>query len=130
VFCSMIPENLKYSQEHEWVKVEGDIATVGVSYFAQEQLGEVTFVELPAVGQVVNVEDVIGAIESSKAASDLYSPVAGEIIEVNDALEEAPELINEACYNGGWVCKIKVPGHECVDTLMDAAAYDAYLKGI
>jgi glycine cleavage system H protein len=126
----MIPENLKYTQEHEWVKIEGDIAIVGVSDFAQEQLGEVTFVELPLVGQVVKVEDVIGAIESSKAASDLFSPVAGEIIEVNNSLEESPESINNACYDDGWVCKIKVSGSDSADALMDANAYDAYLKGI
>jgi glycine cleavage system H protein len=96
----MIPENLKYTQEHEWVKIEGDIAIVGVSDFAQEQLGEVTFVELPLVGQV------------------------------NNSLEESPESINNACYDDGWVCKIKVSGSDSADALMDANAYDAYLKGI
>ena len=126
----MIPENLKYSEEHEWVKIDGDIATVGVTDFAQAQLGEVTFVELPIMGQVVKAEDGIGAIESSKAASDLYSPVAGEIVEVNSLLEEAPEAINDGCYASGWICKLKVSGSDSAEALMDADAYDAYLKGL
>ena len=124
----MVPENLLYSEEHEWVKVDGDVATVGVSDFAQEALGEVTFVELPMVDQKVKAQDTIGAIESSKAASDLYSPVTGVITEVNEALEEAPEAVNDACYEGGWVCKIKIAG--AVEGLMDAKAYEAYLKGL
>lgn len=126
----MNPEALRYSQEHEWVKVEGDVAIVGISDFAQEQLGEVTFVELPVEGQAVKAGAAIGAIESSKAASDLFSPVSGKITEVNSELEDAPELLNDACYEAGWVCKIELADASEVEGLMDAQAYDNYLKGL
>jgi len=126
----MIPEDLRYSQEHEWVKVEGDVAVVGISDFAQEQLGEVTFVELPLAGQEVKAGDSIGAIESSKAASDVFSPVSGTISQVNSELEDAPELLNEACYEGGWICKIEMADAGELDALMDAQLYDECLKGL
>lgn len=126
----MIPNDLYYSKEHEWAKVDGETVTMGITDFAQEQLGEVTFVELPAEGQDARAGDSIGAIESSKAASDLYAPVSGQVIEVNSILEEQPELVNESCYERGWICKIKISDNSTLDKLMDAAAYEDYLKGL
>jgi len=126
----MIPKDLLYSQEHEWAKVEGHDVTVGLTAFAQEQLGEVTFVELPSEGQEVKQGDPIGAVESSKAASDIFSPVSGKISQVNSALEEAPELLNESCYDGGWICKVQLADAAELDKLMDAQAYEDYLKGL
>ena len=126
----MIPIDLRYSQEHEWAKVDGDQVVVGITDFAQEQLGEVTFVELPCEGQNVKQGDSIGAIESSKAAGDIYSPVSGQVAQVNSELEEKPELLNESCYEGGWICKVKFSASAELDKLMDAQAYDDYLKGL
>jgi glycine cleavage system H protein len=126
----MIPQDLRYSQEHEWAKIDGDQITVGITDFAQEQLGEVTFVELPVEGQKIKSGDSMGAIESSKAASDVFSPVSGTISQVNSELEDAPELLNDACYEGGWICKIQFADAAQLDKLMDAKAYDQYLKGL
>ena len=126
----MIPDNLYYSAEHEWAHVEGETVTMGITDFAQEQLGEVTFVELPAEGQDARAGDSIGAIESSKAAGDLYAPVSGQVIEINTVLEEQPELVNESCYEQGWICKIKLDDQSCLDKLMNAQAYEEYLKGL
>ena len=124
----MIPDDLKYTKEHEWAKLEGDVVTIGLTHFAQEQLGDVTFVELPADGQDANQGDVIGAVESSKAASDIYSPVAGQVVEINGTLEEEPELLNQDCYGDGWICKFKVSGAGAVEGLLDAAAYEKHLE--
>lgn len=126
----MIPKELRYSQEHEWAKLDGEEVTIGITDFAQEQLGEVTFVELPCEGQAVKEGDSIGSIESSKAASDIYSPVSGQVSQVNSELEEKPELLNESCYEGGWICKVKLSEAPNLDQLMDAQAYDDYLKGL
>ncbi|WP_252381067.1 glycine cleavage system protein GcvH [Desulfovulcanus ferrireducens] len=104
----MIPENLLYSKTHEWAKIEGDEAVIGITHFAQEQLGDITFIELPQIGQKLNAGDEMGSIESVKAASEIYSPVTGEVIAVNEELENAPEKINEDPYGQGWIAKFKL----------------------
>ena len=126
----MIPENLYYTKDHEWAKVEGDIAVVGISDHAQESLGEVTFVELPQVGKSVVQHGQIGTVESSKAASDIYSPVAGTITEANDKLASEPELINKDCYGAGWICKLKVSELGELKSLLNAKQYEEYLGTI
>lgn len=119
----MIPADLKYAKTHEWVKIEGDTATIGITQFAQEQLGDLTFVELPEVGDVLNQGSEFGSVESVKAASELYAPVSGEVLEVNEALEDAPEKVNESPYDEGWLLKIKISGEP--EGLLDADAYSA-----
>lgn len=126
----MVPENLQYTKDHEWVKIEGAIAVVGISDHAQESLGEVTFVELPAVGKSVKQHGQIGTVESSKAASDIYSPVAGTVAEANTKLETEPELINKDCYGAGWICTIRVDEGAGIENLMNAQQYQEYLKGL
>lgn len=119
------PQDLKYSKEHEWVRVEGDVGTVGITQFAVSSLGDVVFVELPEVGDDFDQDAVFGSVESTKAVSDLFSPIAGEIVEINEALEDAPESVNGDCYGEGWIMKIKISDPSQLDGLMDAAAYDA-----
>lgn len=126
----MVVEGLLYTKEHEWAKVEGDKATVGITDYAQDQLGELTFVEPPEVGKDVQQKAELAVVESSKAASDVYSPVTGRVVEVNSALVEKPELINEDCYNTGWICKIKITDAGAVKGLMDSNQYEQYLKGL
>jgi glycine cleavage system H protein len=117
----MIPENLLYSSSHEWLSLEDGVATAGITHFAQEQLGDLTFVELPEIGRVVEAGEEIGALESVKAASEIYAPIAGEVVETNPELENAPELVNEDPYGKGWMFKIKASAEP--EGLMDAAAY-------
>jgi glycine cleavage system H protein len=126
----MVAKGLLYTKEHEWVKIEGDIATVGITDHAQNQLGGLTFVELPEVGKVVAQKGELAVVESSKAASDVYSPVAGKVTEVNAALKSAPEVINDDCYGAGWICKIQITDKASIKNLMDAAQYEEYLKGL
>jgi glycine cleavage system H protein len=121
------PEDLKYSKEHEWVLVEGSQATVGISDYAQEQLGDIVFVELPAVGDKVSKEDAFGVIESVKAVSDIYAPVSGTVIEVNDDLPDHPDMLNEDVYGDGWMIKIEISDPADLDDLMTAAEYEAYV---
>jgi glycine cleavage system H protein len=118
------PENLKYTKEHEWVSVDGDIATVGVTDFAQGELGDIVFVEIETEGESLDQNEVFGTIEAVKTVSDLFMPVSGEILEVNADLEDAPESVNEAPYEAGWMVKIKLSNPEEVDALMDATAYN------
>jgi glycine cleavage system H protein len=118
----MFPTELKYTPSHEWAKIEGDTATVGITSFAQEQLGDITFVDLPAVGAQVTQGSEFGSIESVKAASELYSPVTGEVIEVNSALESSPELVNQQPFEGGWMIKVKLSAEP--QGLLDASAYE------
>jgi glycine cleavage system H protein len=118
--------DLKYSKEHEWVRLEGDIATVGISDFAQAQLGDVVFVELPEVGRQVEQNGDACVVESVKAASEVYAPVSGEIVEVNTALEEDPEMVNQAPTGNGWFMKIRVSDPSQVDAMMDEAAYNDF----
>lgn len=123
-------KNFKFTEKHEWVKVDGDVAAVGISDYAQKELGDVVYVELPAVGDTVEKGDACSNIESVKAVSDIYSPVGGEIVEINEDLEDAPETINKDPYGDGWIFKVKMDDPGQLADLMDAAAYDEYLKGI
>ncbi len=124
-----IKDELKYSAEHEWIKVEGDIAIIGITDHAQNALHEITFVEISEVGTVLKVNDECGLVESMKASSDLFTPIGGEIIEVNTELEDAPEKINEDCYGEGWLFKIKPSNLEAdLAALMDANAYKALIE--
>ena len=124
----MDTEKFLYTKEHEWVFVENNVATVGITDYAQQQLGEVVFVELPEVDADVEKHGEIGAIESSKAASDIYSPVAGKIIEVNQELEGTPELLNEDAFAAGWICKIQI--ENTPNDLMTNKEYQDYLLGL
>jgi glycine cleavage system H protein len=122
-----IPEEFKYTEEHEWILVEGDIATVGITDFAQDALGDVVFVELPEVGTTVEIGKPFGVVESVKAVSDVYAPVSGEVVEVNEELPDAPEVINTSPYEDGWMIKIRIAMPEQVDSLLDADAYQEFL---
>ena len=113
--------------DHEWVALDGDVATVGITAYAAEQLGDVVFVEVPDIGKMVAQGDGLAVVESVKAASDVYAPVSGEVVEANDALSTAPETVNSAPEADGWFAKIKVSDASAIDGLMDQAAYDAYL---
>jgi glycine cleavage system H protein len=124
---SNIQDGLKYTKEHEWVRVEGDAAVVGITDHAQHELGDIVFVELPKVGTPVTRAKAFGSIESVKAASDLYSPVTGQVVEVNGALDNAPESVNKDPYGNGWMIKIQLSKPTEVDALMDAAGYMAFL---
>lgn len=117
------PENLKYTKDHEWVLLEGDIATVGITDFAQRELGDIVYVEIETVGQSLNAEEVFGSVEAVKTVSDLYLPVSGTITELNAGLTAAPESVNSDPYGEGWMIKMKVNNTADVDALMDAKAY-------
>ena len=118
-----IPENLKYTKDHEWIRIEGDIAVVGVTDYAQEQLGDIVFIEIEVEGEELDKEEVFGTIEAVKTVSDMFMPVSGEVLEVNPALEDTPELVNTDPYGDGWMIKIKMSNTEEVNDLMDADAY-------
>ncbi len=121
--------NERYTQEHEWVRVEGDVAICGISDFAQTQLGDVVFVELPEVGGVVAKDAEVAVVESVKAASDVYAPVSGEVIEVNEAIVDDPETVNRDALGEGWLFKIKLSDPGEIDDLMDETAYDEFVAG-
>ena len=123
---SKILEGLKYSESHEWVKVEGNVALVGVSDFAQKEMGDITYVDMPEEGDDVLAGEEFGALESVKAASDLISPVSGTVVAVNSALEDAPEAINEDAY-ANWIIKVEMSNPSELDALLDAAAYKAHI---
>ena len=124
-----IPKDLKYTKEHEWVIIDTDqIATIGITDFAQSSLGDITFIQLPQDGENVRKDDAFGVVESVKAVSDLYSPVTGRVVEVNQPLLTAPELLNEDPYNDGWMIKVEVTDPDEIDELMDAAAYKEYVE--
>ncbi|MDA3875016.1 MAG: glycine cleavage system protein GcvH, partial [Kiritimatiellae bacterium] len=122
-----VPEELKYTESHEWIRVEGDQCRVGITEFAQSQLADLTFVDLPEVGSNVSAGDEVAVVESVKAASDVYSPLSGEILEVNDALSSSPERINEDSFGEGWLFVLKPENPSDLDGLLDAAAYRALL---
>ena len=122
---SNIPAELKYTKDHEWIKVEGDTATIGITDHAQESLGDITFVELPDTGDSFGSGDTFGVVESVKAASDLYMPVAGEVVETNPELEGTPELVNDEPYTGGWMIKIKLSDSSEVDSLLTPEQYSS-----
>ena len=119
--------DLKYSREHEWVRLDGDIATVGISQFAQEQLGDVVFVELPDLGRTVEQNGDAAVVESVKAASEVYAPLSGEVIEVNSKLEDDPELVNRAPTGDGWFIKIRLSDPSQLDGMMDEATYNEFV---
>ncbi|MFM2358800.1 MAG: glycine cleavage system protein GcvH [Bacteroidota bacterium] len=123
-----IPANLKYTKEHEWVSLEGNVATVGITDFAQGELGDIVFVDINTKGKALNAEEVFGTVEAVKTVSDLFLPVAGTIIEINPALEANPELVNSDPYAGGWMIKMTVNNTDDVAALLDAAGYAALVS--
>ena len=124
----MYPSEYMYSREHEWVRVQEDVCVVGITEFAQQELGEVVFVELPEAGQVFDANDELGTIESVKAVAEVYTPVAGEVIEVNDAVVDDPELLNEDPHGEGWLVKIRFSSAADLKSLMNAEEYEEYVK--
>jgi len=124
----MTPEDSRYAKSHEYVHVEGGVGTIGITDYAQKELGDVVFVELPQVGAELEQGDELGSIESVKAVSELFSPVSGEVVEVNEALAEKPELVNTDPYGDGWMIRVKLATPEEVDELMDAEEYEEYVE--
>lgn len=122
------PDNLKYTKNHEWVRMDGEIATMGITDFAQEQLGDIVYVELPGEGEEVQQGEPFGVIESVKAVSDLYGAVSGTVTEINDPLSESPETLNEDCYEEGWIIKVRLHDKKDLDKLMNHEEYQAYIK--
>ena len=125
---SAVPEDLRYTKEHDWVRVEADVATVGITDHAQQALGDITYVELPAAGKTLKQSDELGAVESAKAAVDLYAPVSGTVTEVNAALEDGPEKVNADPYGEGWLCKLKGAEAAGIENLLTAEQYRALLE--
>ncbi len=123
----MTPDDLKYSSDHEWVRVDGDTATVGITDYAQSELGDIVYVSLPEVGEHVEPGSVIGELESTKSVSDLFAPIAGEVVVRNEALDSSPELVNSDAYGEGWLFKVRLSESADVDGLMDAHAYNSQL---
>ncbi|KAA4629708.1 glycine cleavage system protein GcvH [Bacteroides ovatus] len=123
------PQNLKYTNEHEWIRVDGDIAYVGITDYAQEQLGDIVFVDISTVGETLEAGETFGTIEVVKTISDLFLPIAGEVLEQNEALEENPELVNKDPYGEGWLIKVKPADVKAVEDLLDAEAYKAVVNG-
>jgi glycine cleavage system H protein len=119
-----VPTDLQYTRDHEWVRLEGDVATVGITQYAADQLGDIVFVELPDVGRDLDAAKAFGVVESVKAVSDLYAPVAGEVIETNDGLSGAPELVNSDPYGAGWMIKVRLAPDAAPPDLLEADAYD------
>lgn len=123
------PEDVRYTKDHEWAKKSGELVIIGINDYAQDQLGEIVFVELPGIGDSFSKGDEFGSVESVKAVSEIYIPVSGEIVEINQGLEDAPELVNQSCYTDGWLIKVKPGNASEFDSLMDKAAYLNMLKG-
>jgi glycine cleavage system H protein len=124
-----LPEDLKYTKDHEWANSSNGVLTIGINDYAQDQLGEIVFVELPEVGDTFEKDDEFGSVESVKAVSEIYIPVAGEIVEINETLEDEPELVNNSCYDNGWLIKIKPDDTSQFEALLDKNAYLDMLKG-
>lgn len=124
----MYPTNYLYSKDHEWIRVEDDLCVLGITDFAQQELGEVVFVELPEIGSVHDANDELGTIESVKAVAEVYTPVAGEVVEVNEAVSEDPELINEDPHGDGWLLKIRFSSAADLKSLMNAEKYEEFVK--
>ena len=125
----IVPEKLRYSQDHEWVASQGDTVRVGITDYAQDALGDVVFVELPEVGSEVTVGGSFGEVESTKSVSELYAPMSGEIVEVNNDLVDRPERLNDDPYGEGWICVIKITDSSQLDGLLDAEAYQTLIEG-
>ena len=124
-----VPEDLRYSSDHEWVKAEGDLVRIGITDYAQDALGDVVYVQLPEAGAVVAAGDAFGEVESTKSVSEIYAPVAGTVVQVNTTLDDAPETVNSAPYGDGWIAVIQVADASALDGLLDAAAYAALTEG-
>jgi len=122
-----IPEELKYTNDHEWVKVEGDVATIGITDFAQGELGDIVYVEIETEGETLDVEEVFGTVEAVKTVSDLFMPISGEVIEINEELEDAPETVNDSPYENGWMIKVRLSDPSEIEKLMSAADYGAHV---
>jgi len=122
-----VPSNLKYTKEHEWVRLEGDVAVVGITDFAQGELGDIVFVEVETVDEQLGADEVFGTVEAVKTVSDLFMPVAGEVVAFNEAVEDDPSLVNQEPYEGGWLIKIKLDNPADVDGLLDADGYKAHI---
>ncbi|OGR15048.1 MAG: glycine cleavage system protein H [Desulfobacula sp. GWF2_41_7] len=122
-------DDVRYTKDHEWAKKSGELVIIGINDYAQDQLGEIVFVELPGIGDSFSKGDEFGSVESVKAVSEIYIPVSGEIVEINQGLEDAPELVNQSCYTDGWLIKVKPGNASEFDRLMDKAAYLNMLKG-
>ena len=125
---SNIPENLRYSKDHEWILVEGDVATIGITDYAQQSLGDVVYVDLPRAGDNFGSHEAFGSVESVKAVSEVFTPVAGEITEVNEGLNDSPEVVNNDAYGDGWMLKIKMENPNEVDGMLSAEEYEEYLS--
>lgn len=123
-----IPANLKYTKDHEWVRVENDEATIGITDFAQGELGDIVFIDIDTVGETLSQDDVFGSVEAVKTVSDLFLPISGEVLELNEDLDSSPELVNNDPYGAGWMIKLKIGSQEELDGLMDAAAYKALVS--
>lgn len=122
-----IPQNLKYTKDHEWVAVEGEIATIGITDFAQSELGDIVFVDVTTEGETLDKEEVFGSVEAVKTVSDLFMPISGEIIELNEKLDSDPELVNSDPYGDGWMIRVKISNASELNDLLDAAAYEALI---
>ena len=122
-----VPENLKYTKEHEWVRTEGDVFVIGITQHAQDQLGDVVFVELPEVGDTITIDDSFGTVESVKAVSDLFAPMTGEVVEINANLEDTPEVVNSDPYEAGWMIKVKTDDASQLDAMLSSADYTALI---
>ncbi|MFD0993899.1 glycine cleavage system protein GcvH [Tenacibaculum geojense] len=123
-----LPSELKYTKDHEWVKVEGDVATVGITDFAQSELGDIVYVDVDTLDETLDAEEVFGSVEAVKTVSDLFMPLSGEIVEFNETLEDEPELVNSDPYGQGWMIKIKLSDASQVEGLLDATAYQELIK--
>lgn len=126
----MYPSEYYYSKDHEWVKIEGDTAVMGITDFAQKQLGDVVYIELPAVGAELGVHQTVGVVESVKAVSDVYSPISGKVTEVNSALNDAPETLNQDPHGQGWIIKLAVKDKSELENLLSASEYEKYVEGL
>ncbi len=124
-----VPAELKYTKDHEWIKLEGNIATVGITDFAQDELGDIVYVEIESLNDTLEAEEVFGSVEAVKTVSDLFMPITGEVIEINEALEDQPEQVNEDPYGAGWMVKVQCSDLSQIDSLLDAEAYTTLVTG-
>ncbi|MCB1214327.1 MAG: glycine cleavage system protein GcvH [Deltaproteobacteria bacterium] len=123
-----IPQDLRYTKEHEWLRLEGDMATIGITDFAQDQLGDIVYLELPEVGESLEKEKTFGVVESTKSVSDLFAPISGEVLETNESLIDSPETINESPYEEGWMIKLKISDPTQLEDLLKSSAYQDLIK--
>lgn len=124
-----LPDNLKYTKDHEWVKIDGDVMTIGITDFAQSELGDIVYVDVDTLDETVEANEVFGSVEAVKTVSDLFMPVSGEVTEFNEGLEDAPELVNSDPYGEGWMIKVKASDISQIDNLLDAASYKKLIQG-